>query len=236
MQRAIGWVLVAVVIGAGAFLVTRTVIDRGRPLPDDARVQTGPPPTPWPTRTPAEEEHVLQREYLAGPPWDGKGGGKRQVRYSSTQAEAEQFAAYELYWWGPAIDRFNLIAIRISYRRDSSQGDPPLDSRVDFVYGECNMEGRDQCISPSSVQVHPICWTLPSEALAGGQAAGQEETVRGGGVAVRFRHGAVLIWTGRVSVNLTLRGAPDKMDEAIQALRGFGPNGAIGPGDRKSVV
>jgi len=61
-----------------------------------------------------------ESKQLPGSEWDGQG------REGMSQAEAEAFTDFDLYWWGPSFVGFNLQAIlstpnQVTFRRCSGQ-------------------------------------------------------------------------------------------------------------------
>jgi hypothetical protein len=181
-----------------------------------------------PTSRPLTPEERADR-YRPGPPWDGKGRAGKQPNFR-TQAEMEAFADFPLFWLGPEFGGYNLTIIE--HVKSEQPSRPGLDAlnQVGFLYGECNLRGQDSCPIPITFLVESACASLPAESLAGGQAL-SSETVRGGAQLVRYAHTGVRLWTGRSSIVLHAIAAPERTDEAIQAIRGFGLNRAIGPGD-----
>jgi hypothetical protein len=198
--------LVGLVLGGAAAGVSRGLADR-------LNKAAAPGPVAVPTLAPEERG----RYYHPGPPWDGRGKGPM------TQAQLESFGDYELLWLGDSFAGYNLQWIGHMQAGPSDDGAPGWDA-VTFVYGTCTPYSQEEpsCPAPITLHVRPLCTLLP-ERIAQGVRASTVETVRGDARLLRFRDGHVIVWTGNVSVELHLLGAPERIGEAVQALRGVGP-------------
>jgi len=157
-----------------------------------------------------------ESKQLPGPAWTG------ESNEGMSQAEAEAFTNFALYWWGPSFAGFNLQAIL---------GTP---DQVTFIYGRCTIpRGRDGgCASPLTIMVQPLCALAPQ--VARGAYPGPEETLRDGALVFRRdipeRHEATaMFWTGDAMVRVHVGRAPQLFEEALEAIRGL--NRPIGVGD-----
>ena len=153
---------------------------------------------------------------LPGPVWRGKGPN----RDGWTQAQAERFTDFPLYWLGERFAGFNLYDILGS------------DGSVFFLYGSCDPGGNffSEGGCPNLVQLHlrPIRAFKPDSPLV--RHGGPGEPVRGDALVIRLPlQFETYLWTGNTSVKLS--GNADLLEQAISQLRGIGPTAAIGPGD-----
>jgi hypothetical protein len=185
----------------------------GLALGDRPHKGTAPGSVTAPTLPPEERG----RYYHPGPPWDGKGKGPM------TQAQLEAFSDYELLWLGQSFAGYNLQWVGHLRGGPGDDGAPAWDA-VTFIYGTCTPYSAEEpsCPAPITIHVRPLCALTPERVGQGVRASGVE-VVRGGARLLRFRDGHVILWTGNVSVEVHLIGAPERIDEAVQALRGLGP-------------
>ena len=155
---------------------------------------------------------------LPGPEWTGQGA------QGISQAEAERFEGYALYWLGPSFAGYNLQAIL-------SVGD-----EVIFVYGTCTIpRGSDGgCALPLEVHVEPAC-KIPPNLATQFAFPGPPQQFRGDALIVRrevveMGEATARIWTEDASIWLNIPIAPERLEEALQALAGLN-RAHIGPGD-----
>jgi hypothetical protein len=153
---------------------------------------------------------------LSGPVWRGKGPN----RDGWTQAQAEQFTDFPLYWLGERFAGFNLYDI---LGRSGS---------VVFLHGSCDPGGNffseGGCPNPVQLHLRPICTFKPDNPIV--RHGEPDEPLRGNALVIRFPlHFEAYLWTGGTSVKLS--GNADLLEEAIGQLRGIGPTAALGPGD-----
>jgi len=155
---------------------------------------------------------------LQGPEWTGQGA------QGISQAEAERFQGFALYWLGPSFAGYNLQAIL-------STGD-----EVIFIYGSCTRpRGSDGgCSLPLQVHAEPAC-SVPPELATQFAFRGPPQQFRGQALIVRREVAAMgeataRIWTEDASIWLDIPIAPERLEEALQALAGLN-RAHIGPGD-----
>jgi len=155
-----------------------------------------------------------ESKQLAGPAWTGQG------KDGMSQAEAEAFRDFALYWWGPEFAGFNLQTILKS------------SGQVTLLYGTCTIpRGRDGgCAVPLQIMIQPLCALAPQVAR---QAYPEPDgTLREGALLMRRyiperSEATATFWTGDAVVRVSVGAAPVQFDEALGALQGL--NSPIGP-------
>lgn len=74
--------------------------------------------------------------------------------------EAREFKDFPLWWLGESSQSLALTMIN---EFTPERGHPTMNS-IDFIYGTCKVPpGGEGCTPPLSIQVEPICHTLPVE-------------------------------------------------------------------------
>jgi hypothetical protein len=152
--------------------------------------------------------------FTPGRPWDGRGAG------NMSQAEAEAFAEFPLWWLGPEFGGYHLTSI------------DHYDRRVVFVYGSCTAppprpglrieEGRG-CYLPMQVHVFSICYPHPSTwALRH-----PSKPFRDGALTTPLdRALRVHLWTGVSYITVSVYAAEPSLEAALMELHGLGANTA----------
>ncbi len=194
----------------------------GDPAQDSGSKPNVENPSGPPTMPVAER----QKRFHPGPPWQGKGNDQ-----GISQAEAENFADYPLFWLGESFAGYNLQSI-IHQKYTPPPGVPAheaMDS-VGFSYGDCTIPpGSTSCPAPLVVMIEPACLERP-EGLANAVKDGPMESVRGGAQLQRFADGHARLWTGEVSITLDAPADPALVDRMVQELHGIGLNRAVEAG------
>lgn len=162
------------------------------------------------------------QRFQPGNAWTGQG------RQGISQAEAERFADYPLFWLGDRYAGFHLRAIHHEqFRPPPGVPDRYAREGVSFSYGDCTIpEGYSACPIPLVVSIEPGCRVRP-EMIAETARAGRLETVRGAALQLRFRDGHVRLWTGAVSITVDAPADPALIDQMVQDLHGMGRNRSI---------
>ncbi len=190
----------------------------GDPIQDAGSKPNVENPSELPTMPVAERE----QRFHPGPPWQGKGNDQ-----GISQAEAENFADYPLFWLGESFAGYNLQSI-VRQKYTPPPGVPAheaMDS-VGFSYGDCTIQpGSQSCPAPLVVMIESACLEQP-ERLANAVKDGPMESVRGGAQLQRFHDGHVRLWTGQVSMFLMAPADPSLVDRMVQELHGIGINRA----------
>ena len=159
-------------------------------------------------------EPVIQGTNLyAGEPWSGKGNS------GISQADAESFDDYGLFWLGETFEGFHLQGI------GANRPEHPGVDEVSFTYGTCRIPtGLDGgCPVPLGVLVRPACAVTPAQARAAYPAP--PEVFRGDGLILKRLLGDrgedAMVWTetSLIIINSQLpAGALDRMLTALQSL------------------
>ncbi len=194
----------------------------GDPAQDAGSKPNGENSSEPPTMSAEERE----KRFHPGPPWQGKGNDQ-----GISQAEAEKFADYPLFWLGESFAGYNLQSI-VRQKYTPPPGIPTheaMDS-VGFAYGDCTIQaGSRSCPTPLVVMIEPACLVRP-EGLANGASDGSLESVRDRAALQRFADGHARLWTGQVSITLDAPANPTLVDRMIQELHGVGLNRAVEAG------
>ncbi len=194
--------LAATVIAAGAVRLTLADEDGGK--------QNGGELAAAATLAPEERDRL----YHAGPAWDGRGGGPM------AEEDVKAFRDYPLLWLGESFAGYNLQWI--GHVKGGRPGERDARDAVTFVYGTCTPydSSEPSCPAPITVHVRPLCSVTPASIPEAFVLT--REKARGRAELVRFRDGHVMLWTEDISVEMHLVAAPERVDDAIAALRGVG--------------
>jgi hypothetical protein len=155
--------------------------------------------------------------YQAGSPWDGKARG----RGSWNKQELDDFAEFPLFWLGESFAGYHLQLVeRMKYPAGTGHPSTRGANFVAYTYGTCD-SSAGRCVAPVTVIVEPGCHVRP-DMIAERAKAGSLEVVRGGARMLRFADGHVRLWTGRVTIYISVAADPSLVDQGVQSIRGVG--------------
>jgi len=107
--------------------------------------------------------------------------------------EARDFKEWPLYWLGESSQSLPLTKIQGA----TPENGFPTQNSVYFGYGTCTPPPDGGCARPLSIQIEPLCWTLP-ETISGVK---REDTFDfRGAKALWVDEGQLGIWTGDSAV------------------------------------
>jgi hypothetical protein len=220
------WIIFLTGLGCAVASIITSQVVTGQPGQQPPPAQgRQPAPGQVTTRTPMTTVERLAR-FQAGDPWRGQG------KTGLTQQQVDTFPDYRLFWLGESFAGYNLQGIvRAKYEPPSAI--PPQyahgEDVVSFVYGTCKPDpGFSRCVVPAQVQVRPICVVRPDHILPTAKV-GAPQATRSSAQLQRLPEGSVILWTGRVSVQVTVSADPTLVDQAVAQLRTVGAGQASLP-------